>query len=81
MIVDFKLWENWVLLLWFSNFFVYLRMFLIKNILIKKELIIIYKGMNVLNMMFLNIIFWVELQSDWRKFNNFNVYFRNEIEN
>lgn len=61
MIVDFKLWENWVLLLWFSNFFVYLRMFLIKNILIKKELIIIYKGMNVLNMMFLNIIFWVEL--------------------
>lgn len=81
MIVDFKLWENWVLLLWFSNFFVYLRMFLIKNILIKKELIIIYKGMNVLNMMFLNIIFWVELQLDWRKFNNFNVYFRNEIEN
>lgn len=47
----------------------------------KKESITTYKGMNVLNMMSLNTTFWVELQSDWRKFNNFNVYSRNETEN
>jgi hypothetical protein len=81
MIADFKLWENWVLLLWSSNFSVHLRMFSIKNTPIKKESITTYKGMNVLNMMSLNTTFWVELQSDWRKFNNFNVYSRNETEN
>jgi hypothetical protein len=56
-------------------------MFSIKNTPIKKESITTYKGMNVLNMMSLNTTFWVELQSDWRKFNNFNVYSRNETEN